>query len=166
MSRSRNAQVADVVRGRSWPLNSSGVFILERVGHRLDVVVREFAEAFDLPLDVARFDALQFIWTLNALALVNVKQSGSRLRRAVEWLGLALRLAPAGALPGPDRPGLLTALQNRLGRPVNEEELEIVEVFFGRAEKIGLANQVPGINKHKFGIFFKTHPRPLPNWEG
>ncbi len=96
-----NAHVADVVRDRSWPLNNSGVFILERVGHRLDVVVRELAEAFDLPLDVARFDALQFIWTLNALALVNVIQSGSRLRRMKDWLGFALRLAPAGALPTP-----------------------------------------------------------------
>jgi len=96
-----NAHLADVVRGSSWPLNNSGVFILERVGLRLDVVVRELAEAFDLPLDVARFDVLQFIWTLNALALVNVIQSGSRLRRGADWLGLAARLAPAGALPTP-----------------------------------------------------------------
>jgi len=96
-----DAQLADVVRGCSWPLNNSGVFILERVGRRLDVVVRELAEVFDVPLDVARFDVLQFIWTLNALALVNVVQSGSHLRRAADWLSLALRLAPAGALPTP-----------------------------------------------------------------
>ncbi len=93
--------LADVVRGCSWPLNTSGVFILDRVGRRLDAVVPEFAEAFDLPLDVARFDALQFVWTLNALALVNVTQSGSRFRQVADWLGLALRLAPAGALPAP-----------------------------------------------------------------
>lgn len=96
-----NTHLADVVRGCSWPLNNSGVFLLERVGCRLDVVVPELAEAFDLPLDVARFDALQFIWTLNALALVNITQSGSRFRRMADWLGLAFRLAPAGALPAP-----------------------------------------------------------------
>ena len=117
-----HSQVADVVRGRSWPLNSSGVFILERVGQRLDDVVRELAEAFDLPLDVARFDALRFIWTLNALALVNVEQNGSRVRRGVEWLGFALRLAPAGALPSSitrrrplDTGGVLRGVVSALG---------------------------------------------------
>jgi len=96
-----NAHLADVIRERSWPLNESGAFILERVGHRLDIIVRELAETFGVPLDVARFDVLQFIWTLNALALVNIIQSGSRLRRVTDWLGLAARLAPAGALPTP-----------------------------------------------------------------
>lgn len=96
-----NGRLGDVVRGSSWPLNDSGIFVLGRVGRPLDVVVRELAEAFDLPLDVARFDVLQFVWTLNALALVNVVQSGSRLRRLADWLVLVLRLAPAGALPTP-----------------------------------------------------------------
>jgi hypothetical protein len=91
--------LADVVRGCSWPLNSSGAFVLERAGDRLDAVVNELAAAFDLPLDVARFDVLQFVWTLNAQALVNVRQGGTRIRRLADWLGLALRLAPAGSLP-------------------------------------------------------------------
>jgi hypothetical protein len=94
-----NAGLADTVRECSWPLNSSGVFILERGGRRIDGVVSELAAAFDLPLDVARFDALQFLWTLNSLALVNVQQGGLRLRRTADWLGLALRLAPAGVVP-------------------------------------------------------------------
>jgi hypothetical protein len=96
-----NGHLEDVVRGRSWPLNDSGVFVLGRVGRPLEAVVRELAEAFGLPLDVARLDVLQFVWTLNALALINVVQSGSRFRRSADWLGLAARLVPAGALPAP-----------------------------------------------------------------
>ena len=94
-------QLADVVRGCSWPLNESGAFVLGRAGRPLGVVVRELAEAFDLQLDVARLDVLRFVWTLNAVALVNVVRSGSRLRRSADWLGLALRLVPAGAFPTP-----------------------------------------------------------------
>ena len=78
--------VADVVRGCSWPLNSSGAFVLERAGDRLDTVVNELASAFDLPVDVARFDVLQFVWTLNAQALVNVRQSGTLLRRTADFI--------------------------------------------------------------------------------
>ena len=37
---------------------------------------------------------------------------------------------------GPDRPGLLAALQTRLGRPVNEEELEIVEAYLAGLNKL------------------------------
>lgn len=94
-----NAGLADGVRECSWPLNNSGVFILERRGRRIDGVVDELAAVFDLQLDAARFDVLQFLWTLNSLALVNVQQGGTRFRRSVDWLGLALRLAPAGAVP-------------------------------------------------------------------
>ena len=96
-----NGHLEDVVRGRSWPLNESGAFVLGRAGRPLEAVVRELAEAFGLPLDVARLDVLRFVWALNALALVNVVQSGSRLRRSADWLGLAARLVPAGALPTP-----------------------------------------------------------------
>lgn len=94
-------QLEDVVRGCSWPLNDSGAFVLGRVGRPLEAVVRELAEAFGLPLDVARLDVLRFVWALNALALVNVVQTGSSVRRAADWLRLAARLAPAGALPLP-----------------------------------------------------------------
>ncbi|MEO5633482.1 MAG: PqqD family protein [Gaiella sp.] len=94
-------RLADTVRGCSWPLNDSGSFILRRAGSPLDAVARELAEAHDLPPDVARFDVLRFIWTLNSLALVNIVPSGHRLRRLADWLGLTLRLAPTGALPTP-----------------------------------------------------------------
>ena len=94
-------QLEDIVRGCSWPLNESGAFVLGRAGRPLGAVVRELAEAFDLTLDVARLDVLRFVWTLNTVALVNVVRSGSRLRRSADWLGLAVRLLPAGAFPTP-----------------------------------------------------------------
>lgn len=98
---SAGGQLEDVVRGCKWPLNASGTFVLGRVGCPLETVVRELAETFDLPLDVARFDVLRFVWMLNALALVNLVHSGSRLRRSADWFALAVRLLPAGALPTP-----------------------------------------------------------------
>ena len=91
----------DIVRGRGWPLNNAGGFVLERVGTPLDVVARELAAACCIPTDVARHDVMQFIWALNALALVNIVHRGSRLRRWTDWLVLAARLIPAAALPAP-----------------------------------------------------------------
>ena len=44
---------------------------------------------------------LRFVWQLNRLALVNVERTASRLGQLVDWLRLAARLAPAGALPAP-----------------------------------------------------------------
>lgn len=96
-----NGHLEDVVRGASWPLNQAGAFVLGRAGRPLEVVVSELSQAFDLPLDIARRDVLQFVWTLNALALVNIVRRGSRIRRSTDWLVLAARLAPVGALPGP-----------------------------------------------------------------
>lgn len=93
--------VEDVVRGCHWPLNDTGDFVLARVGTRVDEVVRDLADAYSLPLEVARRDVLQFIWTLNALAIVNIGHDGSRLRRWVDWLVLATRLIPAASLPAP-----------------------------------------------------------------
>ncbi len=94
-------QLEDTVRGCSWPLNESGAFVLGRAGRPLGAIVCELAEAFGLPLDVARLDVLRFVWKLNAVALVNVVRSGSHLHRSADWLGLAVRLVPAGALPTP-----------------------------------------------------------------
>jgi hypothetical protein len=91
----------DVVRGCRWQLNNTGSFVLGRGGKQLDVVVRELADAHCLRLEVARRDVLQFIWMLNALAVVNIVHDGSRLRRWTDWLVLAARLIPAGALPAP-----------------------------------------------------------------
>jgi hypothetical protein len=96
-----NGYLEDAVRRCSWPLNDTGVFVLGRAGRPLEAVARELADAFCLPVGVARRDVLQFVWALNTLALVNIAQSGSRFRRSADWLGLAARLAPAGALPTP-----------------------------------------------------------------
>ena len=95
----QDGRLEDIVRGSSWPLNGSGAFVLRRTGRPLDAIVRELADVFGLPLEVARLDVLRFAFTLNALALVNVVQSGPRLRRLADWVGLALRLVPAGTLP-------------------------------------------------------------------
>jgi hypothetical protein len=94
-----DGQLADAVRGDAWPLNRSGAFVLARTGRPVGQIVRETADAFSLPLEAARGDVLRFAWHLNALALVNVEREGPRLRRLADWILLAARLAPAGALP-------------------------------------------------------------------
>ena len=90
----------DSVRGTSWPLNGSGTFVLARSDRPIGETVNELSEAFSVPLETARRDVLGFLCRLNALALVNVERHESRVRRIAEWLQLAARLAPAGALPG------------------------------------------------------------------
>lgn len=92
-------QLADAVRGTTWPLNASGAFVLARAGAPVGQIVRDIAEAFSLPLETARADVLRFAWYLNGLALVNLERGGPLLRRLVDWIVLALRLLPAGALP-------------------------------------------------------------------
>ena len=94
-----HGQLADDVRGAAWPLNGSGAFVLDRMGTPVGQIVREIADAFSLPLETARGDVLRFAWYLNALALVNVEQQGPFVRRLADWILLAARLAPAGALP-------------------------------------------------------------------
>ena len=61
--------------------------------------MRELAEAFSVSAEEARADVLRFVWQLNRLALVNIERGTSRLRRLADWVHLAARLAPAGALP-------------------------------------------------------------------
>lgn len=95
----QDGQLADAVRGASWPLNGSGVFVLGRMGRPVGQIVRELTEAFSLPLETARRDVLRFVCHLNSLALVNVEREGTIARRFVDWIQLASRLAPAGALP-------------------------------------------------------------------
>lgn len=95
----QEGRLEDGIRSESWPLNATATFVLEHAGRPLGETVVAFAEAFGLPSDRAREDVLRFVWQLNALALVNVERSGSRLRRLREWLALAARLAPAGAVP-------------------------------------------------------------------
>ena len=94
-----NGNLGDAVRGSAWPLNPTGAFVLAREGSPLGRIVQELADAFLLPPETARGDVLRFVWALNALALVNIDRQGPRLRRFADWLQLALRLAPAGAVP-------------------------------------------------------------------
>lgn len=97
--RMKEGRLEDGVRAASWPLNASAAFVLEHSGRPLGETVAAFADAFGLSAERAREDVLRFVWQLNALALVNVERSGSRLRRLREWLSLAAHLAPAGAVP-------------------------------------------------------------------
>ena len=97
----RRELLRDAVRGHAWPLNASGAFVLARAGQPLGLVASELAEAFSLPAAEARSDVLRFVWQLNRLALVNVEGTTSSLGRLVEWLRLAVRLAPIGAMPAP-----------------------------------------------------------------
>lgn len=93
--------LSDAVRGDAWPLNASGAFVLARTGRPLGAVARELADAFSLSAAEARSDVLRFVWQLNTLALVNVERRTSSLSRLIDWLRLAARLAPVGAVPAP-----------------------------------------------------------------
>jgi hypothetical protein len=95
----REGRLADEVRGESWPLNGSAAFVLGRSGEPIGAIVREVAGSFSLPAETARADVLRFVWHLNRLALVNVERGGRRVERLLDWLRLALRLAPAGSVP-------------------------------------------------------------------
>ncbi len=97
----RQELLRDAVRGHAWPLNASGAFVLARAGRPLGAVASELADAFSLPQSEARGDVVRFVWELNRLALVNVERTASRLGQLVDWLRLAARLAPVGALPAP-----------------------------------------------------------------
>jgi hypothetical protein len=94
-----DGRLSDTVRGASWPLNRSGAFVLSRVGRPVGQIVNELAEAFSLPLETARGDVLRFVCRLNTLALVNVERQQTVVRRIADWIQLAARLAPTGALP-------------------------------------------------------------------
>lgn len=95
----QEGRLVDRVRGSSWPLNGSGVFVLAHRDHTVGQIARDLALACSQPDEVARDDVLRFTWALNRLALVNIERGCSRSRRVVSWAQLALRLAPAGAIP-------------------------------------------------------------------
>jgi len=95
----QDGHLADAVRDAAWPLNGSGAFVLANLGLPVGQIVSAIADAFSLPIEAARGDVLRFVWYLNALALVNVERKGPRVRRLADWILLAARLAPAGAVP-------------------------------------------------------------------
>jgi hypothetical protein len=93
-----DALVDDVCR-TSWPVNATGAFVVARDDRPLGEIAERVAAAYALPVEQARADVLAFAWQLNRLALANVERRSGRACHAVAWLRLALRLAPAGALP-------------------------------------------------------------------
>ena len=115
----RQELLRDAVRGHAWPLNASGAFVLARAGRPLGEVASELADAFSLSASEARGDVLRFVWQLNRLALVNIERTASSLGQLVDWLRLAARLAPAGALPAPIT--RRRAIDTRIGRACARE---------------------------------------------
>jgi hypothetical protein len=95
----RDGTLVDAVAHASWPVNATGALVLARSGCALGDVADDVAAAFVVPVARARADVLSFAWHLNRLALANVDRKAGRVRHALAWLGLAVRLAPAGALP-------------------------------------------------------------------
>lgn len=91
--------VVDEVRSARYPANDSALFVLRRAGRPLGGVAEELARRHRLEPGRARADVLEFALSLNQSLLANVVRGGGRRRRAVEWLRLAARLAPAGTLP-------------------------------------------------------------------
>jgi hypothetical protein len=95
-----DGKIVDGVRGASWPLNRSGALVLSCVDLPLGGVAQAVKDAFAVPLETARRDVFRFALSLNALALANIERRGSRLRHAADWMRVAARLVPAGAVPG------------------------------------------------------------------
>ena len=91
--------LADVVRDARFPTNETGLFVLRRTGRPLGEIAAELALHHRLALARARFDVLRFAFALNRAELANVVPGDGALRRALDWLRLAVRLAPAGSLP-------------------------------------------------------------------
>jgi len=95
----RDGRLVDGVACTSWPVNATGAFVLARQGRVLGDIAENVAAAYALPVERARGDVLAFAWQLNRLALANVDRRAGRIRHAATWLRLAVRLAPAGAVP-------------------------------------------------------------------
>jgi hypothetical protein len=97
--RVENGAVTDDARGARFPVNDTGLFVLHRAGRPLGEIARELALQHGLEAERARADVLRFAFTLNRAQLVNVHAGGGVASRAVAWLRVAVRLAPAGMLP-------------------------------------------------------------------
>jgi hypothetical protein len=91
--------VVDDVLERSFPVNGTALFVLARAGTPLDAVAGELAARHGLDINRTRDDVLAFALALNQALLANVVHRTPRLRRALSWLVLAVRLAPAGVTP-------------------------------------------------------------------
>ncbi len=94
-----DGSLVDGVARRTWPVNPTGAFVLARQGKALGEIADGVAAAYALPVERACADVLAFAWHLNRLALANIDRRAGRLRHGAAWLRLAVRLAPAGALP-------------------------------------------------------------------
>jgi Coenzyme PQQ synthesis protein D (PqqD) len=98
--RPRGAELVDEVRGWALPMNPAAAFVVDRAGAPLGAIVEELAVAYGLPYARARADVLAFVLSLNRQLLLNVEHRVGRIRRSYAYVSLALRLAPAGMLPG------------------------------------------------------------------
>jgi hypothetical protein len=90
--------IVDEVRCARFPANATARLVLERADVPLGRIATELGERYSIAPDRALADVLAFCWALNRALLINVRRSGSGVRR---WLGLAVRLAPSGTLPPP-----------------------------------------------------------------
>jgi hypothetical protein len=97
--RVQNEGLTDDARGACFPVNDTGLFVIRRAGRPLGEIARELAVQHGLEPERARADVLRFAFTLNRAQLVNVVSGDGLAWRAVAWLHLAVRLAPAGTLP-------------------------------------------------------------------
>lgn len=91
--------VSDHVRGAVFPANETALFVLRRAGRPLGLIAAELAELHGIDGQRARDDVLRFAFSLNRELLANVVRGGGPVRRFRLWLRLALRVAPAGAIP-------------------------------------------------------------------
>lgn len=91
--------VSDHLRGAVFPANDTALFVLRRADRPLGLIAAELAELHGIDAQRARDDVLRFAFSLNRELLANVVRSGGPIRRIRLWLRLALRLAPAGAVP-------------------------------------------------------------------
>ena len=97
--RVENGALADDARGACFPVNATGLFVLEHAGRPLGDVADELASRHGLEPERAQADVLRFAFSLNRAQLANISAGGSAFHRLVDWLRLAVRLAPAGTLP-------------------------------------------------------------------
>jgi hypothetical protein len=93
------AALVDDVRGASYPVNETGLFVLERVGRPLEATVAELARHAGIDTERARADVLRFAFALNRELLANVAWGRSGPSRLWGWLRLAVRLVPTGMVP-------------------------------------------------------------------
>lgn len=129
--------LVDDVRGTRYPLNATAETVVAAGGAPLERVATQVAERWSVPHEDARRDVLRFAWTLNGHGLANISRGAGRIARARVGLMLALKLLPAGRVPG--------AMLDR--RPLDTDSIakaaiSTVRAIGGRALVLGVAAAV------------------------